>query len=131
MSSSTASDKGWSLSLDNRTLDISGNGSRGTVTCYGYRKILRVTNCEFYGSAAAATGVSTFAGQTLLDIGGTQDISDTAHQVVDNCLFEGGSLAFNLAGTNQPGPLIYTNNQHFNQRSEEHTSEHQSLMRIS
>src|SRR3546814_19343817 len=48
-------------------------------------------------------------------IGGTQDISDTAHQVVDNCLFEGGSLAFNLAGTNQPGPLIYTNNQHFNQ----------------
>src|SRR3546814_17173224 len=48
-------------------------------------------------------------------IGGTQDISDTAHQVVDNCLFEGGSLAFNLAGTNLPGPLIYTNNQHFNQ----------------
>src|SRR3546814_20548642 len=57
----------------------------------------------------------SFAGQTLLDIGGTQDISDTAHQVVDNCLFESGSLAFNLAGTNQPGPLIYTNNQHFNQ----------------
>src|SRR3546814_18867370 len=114
MSSSTASDKGWSLSLDNCTLDISGNGSRGPVTCYGYRKILRVTNCEVYGSAAAATGVSTFAGQTLLDIGGTQDISDTAHQVVDNFLLEGGSLALNLVGTNTHDPLIYTNNKHFN-----------------
>src|SRR3546814_9781382 len=44
MSSSTASDKGWSLSLDNCTLDIRGTGRRGTVTCCGYWKILRVTN---------------------------------------------------------------------------------------
>src|SRR3546814_16913706 len=109
MSSSTASDKGWSLSLDNCTLDISGNGSRGPVTCYGYRKILRDANCEFYGSAAAATGVSTFQGQTLLAIGGTPDISDTANQVVDKDLFVGGAVARTRQGSQYGGGKVREN----------------------
>src|SRR3546814_10868379 len=94
------------------------------------------------------------------DLGGVENISETSSQIIDGCLFFGGTLAYNHAGTNQPGPTIYTNNQHFNQtvagarfyhawqviadnllfegikgksdtRSEEHTSELQSLMRIS
>src|SRR3546814_11655498 len=49
------------------------------------------------------------------DLGGVENISETSSQIIDGCLFFGGTLAYNHAGTNQPGPTIYTNNQHFNQ----------------
>src|SRR3546814_8388560 len=115
MSSSTASDKEWSLSLDNCIIDASGSGTRSLVVCYGYRKQLRIRNCTFIGSATATDNVSIHAGQTLLDCGGVENISETSSQIIDGCLFFDSTLAYNHAGTNQPGPTIYTTNQHFNQ----------------
>src|SRR3546814_17901250 len=115
MSSSTASDKEWSLSLDNCIIDASGSDTRSLVVCYGYRKQLRIRNCTFIGSATATDNVSIHAGQTLLDCGGVENISETSSQIIDGCLLFGGPLAYNHAGTNQPGPTIYTHNQHFNQ----------------
>src|SRR3546814_6367310 len=88
-----------------------------TTLFRSYRKQLRIRNCTFIGSATATDNVSIHAGQTLLDCGGVENISETSSQIIDGCLFFGGTLAYNHAGTNQ--------------RSEEHTSELQSLMRIS
>src|SRR3546814_19537791 len=73
MSSSTASDKEWSLSLDNCIIDASGSDTRSLVVCYGYRKQLRIRNCTFIGSATAPDNVSIHAGQTLLDCGGVEN----------------------------------------------------------
>src|SRR3546814_2250569 len=92
MSSSTASDKEWSLSLDNCIIDDSGSDTRSLVVCYGYRKQLRIRNCTFIGSATATDNVSIHAGQPLLDCGGVENVSE---------------------------------------QSEAHTSELQSLMRLS
>src|SRR3546814_16114189 len=86
-----------------------------TTLFRSYRKQLRIRNCTFIGSATATDNVSIHAGQTLLDCGGVENISETSSQIIDGCLFFGGTLAYNHAGTNQPGPTIYTNNQHFNQ----------------
>src|SRR3546814_3325494 len=80
MSSSTASDKEWSLSLDNCIIDASGSDTRSLVVCYGYRKQLRIRNCTFIGSATATDNVSIHAGQTLLDCGGVENISENSSQ---------------------------------------------------
>src|SRR3546814_10440773 len=79
MSSSTASDKEWSLSLDNCIIDASGSDTRSLVVCYGYRKQLRIRNCTFIGSATATDNVSIHAGQTLLDCGGVENIRSEEH----------------------------------------------------
>src|SRR3546814_1701575 len=55
MSSSTASDKEWSLSLDNCIIDASGSDTRSLVVCYGYRKQLRIRNCTFIGRSEEHT----------------------------------------------------------------------------
>src|SRR3546814_19299768 len=99
MSSSTASDKEWSLSLDNCIIDASGSDTRSLVVCYGYRKQLRIRNCTFIGRATATDNVSIHAGQTLLDCGGVENISEPSKQIIAGCLFFVGTLASNHPGT--------------------------------
>src|SRR3546814_16801428 len=115
MSSSTASDKEWSLSLDNCIIDASGSDTRSLVVCYGYRKQLRIRTCTFIGSATATDNVSIHAGQTLLDCGGVENISETTSQTLDGFPVLGGQLTHHNAVTTQTSPHTYNNNPNSNQ----------------